>query len=133
MTDRARTLRRIAELQRQMYRIEEWRLIHARARETQLRDAATAVIEALNDDAALQGLFLPEMARRLGRLDAERGQVQAEETRLKAAALDRARRREVAETMLKTAEREAEAARRKAEFDEILEQDVARRHGASFP
>ncbi len=133
MDGRAKSIRRIVDLQRQMYRFCEWQMVQTRARERQLRTAEEEVLRALNDDACLQGLFVSEMARQLARLDARCQALRDEQVRLRGEALDRARHLKTAETMLKDAERLAEEQRRKVEFEEIMEQDVLRRQGASFP
>lgn len=57
--------RRMLALQEQLHRIEHWKLLDLQRRGVELATERQELIEALNDDDALQGLFLDATARRL--------------------------------------------------------------------
>jgi len=90
--------RRILALQEQLHRIERWKLLDLQRRAADLEAQRQDLIAALNDDDALQGLFIDARARRLTSIarqaeDAERQQqVQAacvEEQATRVACADR--------------------------------------------
>jgi hypothetical protein len=76
--DRARRVARILEVQKQLYAREEWRLTELQRRLGDLDRDQRELIGALNEDAALQGLFLDAMARRLRSLADEWARVERE-------------------------------------------------------
>jgi hypothetical protein len=64
---RANKVRRIQAVETQLRRMEELKLHGLQQRLHQLEADQRGVIEALNGDNPLQGLFVASMARRLGR------------------------------------------------------------------
>jgi hypothetical protein len=62
---RAARAQRILDVQKQLYQIEEWKLAQLQHRLADLEREQHELIGALNTDAALQGLFIDAMARRL--------------------------------------------------------------------
>jgi hypothetical protein len=71
MGTQGRKIHRILAVQQQMHRIEEWKLADLRRRLEQLAADQKDLIGALNEDDALQGLFIDSMARRLQTLSEE--------------------------------------------------------------
>ena len=71
MSLEARKIYRILAVQEQMHRIEEWKLADLRMRLEQLAADQKDLIGALNENDALQGLFIDSMARRLQALSEE--------------------------------------------------------------
>jgi hypothetical protein len=67
--------RRLVALQEQLHRAEHWKLLDLERRRAELAAEREELIAALNDDAALQGLFLDATARRLTSLAQEAGSV----------------------------------------------------------
>jgi hypothetical protein len=65
MPARAHKVHRILSVQQQLHRIEQYRLAELRSRLEQLDADQQALIAALNEDDALQGLFIDGTARRL--------------------------------------------------------------------
>jgi hypothetical protein len=63
--------RRLLALQEQLHRVEHWKLLNLQRRGAELAAEREALIAALNDDDALQGLFLAARARRLTSLAQE--------------------------------------------------------------
>lgn len=86
MGAQASKIHRILAVQEQMHRIEEWKLADLRVRLEQLATDQKDLIGALNEDNALQGLFIDSMARRLQALSEEASKT-GEQTDVQAARL----------------------------------------------
>jgi hypothetical protein len=71
MVAHARKMHRILAVQQQLHRIEQWRLAALHMRLDELAADQEHLIAALNEDDALQGLFIDGMARRLQSLSEE--------------------------------------------------------------
>ena len=65
MSAEARKIHRILAVQQQLYRIEEWKLADLERTLERLEASQQDLIRALNEDDALQGLFIDATARRL--------------------------------------------------------------------
>jgi hypothetical protein len=113
---------RLLAVQRQMRRIEEAKLADLQRRVLDIRQEQADLVKAMNDDGALQSLFLDAMARRLksladqltraeNRRDVQAVVVREEATKEKAAERLANRR---------AADERAEAVQR--QLDEVLEQ-----------
>lgn len=98
MSTSSNRARRILALQEQLHRIERWKLLDLQRRSADLEAQRQDLIAALNDDDALQGLFIDARARRLTSIarqveDAERQQqeqaVRVEEQATRVACADR--------------------------------------------
>jgi hypothetical protein len=72
--------RRVLALQEQLHRIEHWKLLDLQRRSAELAAEREDLIAALNNDVALQGLFLDATARRLKSMAQEADAVAREET-----------------------------------------------------
>jgi hypothetical protein len=79
MAARAQKMHRILAVQQQLHRIEQWRLAALHNRFDELAVDQERLIAALNEDDALQGLFIDGTARRLKSLS-EAASKTAEET-----------------------------------------------------
>jgi hypothetical protein len=82
---RLKKIERILAVQEKLHEIAEWRLARTEQEQSELRATEVAIVGALNQDDALQGLFVDAMAKRLKKLavEAERlEQRRAEEARI---------------------------------------------------
>jgi hypothetical protein len=121
MTARARKANRILGVQRQLQRIEEYRLAELRGRLEQLDTDQRELIAALNEDDALQGLFIDGTARRLKSLS-EAASKTAEETEAQAARLlEQSGRLVCAERLAEAADRDALRAGERRALTEAIE------------
>jgi hypothetical protein len=121
----ARKVHRILAVQRQLYRIEEWKLADLRRRLEDLEAGERGLIGALNEDDALQGLFLDALARRLRVLAEEAAGLGEEAEARTARLLEHAARRLCAERLAETADRRARQAAGKRELADIIERVAA--------
>ena len=78
MSARAEKANRILGVQRQLQRIETWKLAELQNRLAELEASQAELIRALNDDEALHGLFIDTMADRLRLLAEESARVTVE-------------------------------------------------------
>jgi len=118
MAAHARKMHRILAVQQQLHQIEQWRLASLHSRLDQLAADQEHLIAALNEDDALQGLFIDGMARRLQSLS-EAASKTAEETQAQSVRLlEQAGRLICAE---RTAAAADLAARRADERKDLLE------------
>jgi hypothetical protein len=78
MSARARKAYRMLDLQQQLHRIEAWKLAELQRALAELEVSQAGLIGALNDDQALHGLFIDNMARRLRSLSEEAGRIASE-------------------------------------------------------
>jgi CRP-like cAMP-binding protein len=65
MRDRARSLKRILEVQRHLHNVEELKFARLKQQMTRCQGEQAALTEALSEDGALHGLFLDVTARRI--------------------------------------------------------------------
>jgi hypothetical protein len=118
MSAHARKMHRILAVQQQLHRIAQWRLTDLHGRLEQLAADEKELIAALNEDDALQGLFIDGMARRLQSLS-EAASRTAEETEAQSVRLlEQAGRLICAERTAAAADR---ATRRANERSDLLE------------
>jgi uncharacterized coiled-coil protein SlyX len=75
---RAKKAKRILAVEKQLRRIEDLKMYQLQRRLVQLEAEQVDIIEALNKDGALQGLFIDTMAKRLGALAEEANRVACE-------------------------------------------------------
>lgn len=76
--DRTARAQRVLAVQKQLYRMEEWKLAELQRQLADLEREQHELIGTLNTDAALQGLFIDAMARRLRSLSDAAGRVERE-------------------------------------------------------
>ena len=79
MSKETRRTARILDLQQQLHRIERWKLLDLQRRSADLDTLQQELIAALNNDDALQGLFIDATARRLTSLALEADEVERQE------------------------------------------------------
>src|SRR5439155_15252185 len=106
MSAQARKIHRILAVQQQLYRIEEWKLADLQRALEQLAASERGVIGALNEDDALQGLFIDAMARRLRSLAEEASRVGQEKDAQAARLLEHAARKICAERLAEAVDRQ---------------------------
>jgi hypothetical protein len=121
MGDHARKVHRILAVQQQLHRIEQWRLADLRARLEQLAADQRDLIGALNEDDALQGLFIDSMARRLQSLSEEASNTGQQQEIQAARLLDQAGRLICAERLAETADLQELRAEEKKGLSEAIE------------
>ena len=118
-------IHRILDVQQQLHRIEEWRL--ADLDRTLLALAATEqeLIRALNEDDALQGLFIDAMARRLASIAEQAARVGEEKTAQEQRLLEHAARKVCAERLVQAVDREVAQAADKRNLLDAIERFIA--------
>lgn len=123
--DRRQRMQRLLKVQEQLHRIEEWRLAEAQQEHDGIVRDQEELIQSLNADAGLQGLFVDAAARRLRTLAArelESGQVKdAQAQRV----LAEGARRGVAERLFAAATREARRAEEESQLQDATERVAA--------
>ena len=125
MDSRVRKAERIVAVQRQLQRIEDWKMAELDRRLAELDAGQRELILALNGDEALHGLFIDSMARRLRSLAEEADRTAREKDAQAAKRLEQAGRVKVAERISETIDREAQAAEARKELLDIAERYVA--------
>jgi hypothetical protein len=116
---------RILDVQQQLHRIEEWRLADL---DRTLRELATSerdLIRALNEDEALQGLFIDATARRLASIAEQAARVGKEKTAQEQRLLEHAARKVCAERLAQTVDREVAQAADKRNLLDAIERFIA--------
>jgi CRP-like cAMP-binding protein len=121
MSAHTRKVHRMLAVQQQLHRIEEWRLAELRARLDELAADQKELIAALNEDDALQGLFIDSMARRLQSLS-EAASATGKDTQLQAVRLlEQAGRLICAERLAKAADLQELRSNEKRDLAEAIE------------
>ncbi len=127
--ERLRRLERLREVQKQRHRLEEWKLARLRQEESGLRKAQEEVLDALNADHPLHGLFLAGLGARvssLGRAIAGKQRASAQQA---VKTLEQGRRHEVADKFVHRARRDVEEEDRRNDFLDYLDRHLAERSG----
>jgi hypothetical protein len=121
MSGDARGAQRLLCVQRQLRRIEEAKLADLQRRLQDIKDEQVSLVGTMNDDGALQGLFLDAMARRLKALAEQEDKVEVLANRQAVAVRVEATKEKAAEKLAKRREAEARALEAQKELDAILE------------
>jgi hypothetical protein len=129
MSPRPERARRMLALQQQLHRVERWKLLGLQRRAAELDALHRALIAALNDSDALQGLFLDATARRLKSIALEADAVGREERAQAVRVGEHAMRVACAERLSETVDRQAARAQEKRELAEVID----RLTGAATP
>ena len=116
-----KSLQRIRAVQKQRHRMEEWRQVRLAHEEKALREAQTRLLDALNADHPLHGLFLAGLGRRLGAMGRELEALTADQRRQAARTLEQARRLKVAEKFVRSAAKSVEEEERRGSFYDYLD------------
>jgi hypothetical protein len=124
MSAQARKIHRILAVQQQLYRIEEWKLADLERTLEGLEVSQREVIGALNEDDALQGLFLDAMARRLRSLGEDASRVGQQRDEQSARLLEHGARKVCAERLAETLGRELARAADKTQLLDVIERFV---------
>ena len=124
MSAQARKIHRILAVQQQLYRIEEWKLADLERTLERLEVSQREMIGALNEDDALQGLFLDAMARRLRSLGEEASRIGQEREAQSARLLEHAARKACAERLAEAVDRQAAQATDKMQLLDVIERFV---------
>jgi uncharacterized coiled-coil protein SlyX len=124
MNAHARRVHRILAVQQHLHRIEEWKLSDLQRKLEELQTLQESLIRALNEDHALQGLFIDCMARRLRVLADEAALVGRQRQVQTVQLLEQAARKACAERLAGAADREMERAAAKKELLDVIEQAV---------
>lgn len=117
----ARRAHRMLALQQQLHRIEEWKLAELRGSLAGLEASQRDLVGALNEDDALQGLFIDALARRLRSLAEEAARVNREAEAQAARLTEHAARKLCAERLVATVDRQTERAIANKELLDIIE------------
>jgi hypothetical protein len=124
MSAQARKIHRILAVQQQLYRIEEWKLADLERTLERLEVSQREVIGALNEDDALQGLFIDAMARRLRSLGEEASRIGQQRDEQSARLLEHGARKVCAERLAEAADRQAAQATDKMQLLDVIERFV---------
>ena len=123
--DRRRRMQRLLKVQEQLHRIEEWRLAEARQEHEAIVRDQEELIQSLNADGGLQGLFLDATSRRLKKLATrERESGEAKDAQAERVLAEGARRG-VAERLFAAATREARRAEEESQLQDATERVAA--------
>lgn len=132
MKDRVERVGRILALQRQLHRIEEWRLADVQRRIAALEVAQQELINALNEDDALHGLFIDTLARHLRALSEEAGQLMVEKELQSHRLIEHTSRLKAVERLFAQVDEALTRANDRKALDQLIDSLVSRR-AASFP
>ena len=132
MQERAKRLQRIVAVQQQMQRIEEWKLAELQRRLAALDASQRDLIEALNEDSVLHGLFVETTARHLNALAKESGRVDGEKAAQVPKLAEQTTRLRLAERLSATADLDAQRAMDRAMLLELIEA-ILKRGPTSLP
>ena len=124
MSAQARKIHRMLAVQQQLYRIEEWKLADLERTLERLEVSQREVIGALNEDDALQGLFLDAMARRLRSLGEEASRVGQQRVEQSARLLEHGARKVCSERLAETLDRQLVRAADKTQLLDVIERFV---------
>jgi len=118
-------IHRILDVQQQLHRIEEWRLAELDRTLLALAASEQELIRALNEDDALQGLFIDAMARRLASIAEQAARVGEEKTAQEQRLLEHAARKVCAERLVQAVDREVAQAADKRNLLDAIERFIA--------
>ena len=118
-------IHRILDVQQQLHRIEEWRLADLDRTLLALAASEQELIRALNEDDALQGLFIDATARRLASIAEQAARVGEEKTAQEQRLLEHAARKLCAERLAQAVDREVAQAADKRTLLDAIERFIA--------
>lgn len=129
---RMQKARRLLELNRSLQRLEEGRIAGLRSRQDELAALQEEIVNALNTEEGLQGLFVPMIVRRMKSLGDESARVAGEMERRLQTLQKLAGRTKIAERRSRSYEQELAKIRAEKELLDIIER-LARPGDASLP
>ena len=127
MRSRMEKISRMLAVQRQMHRLEEWKLALLQHREEELRDEERSLIASLNADDPLHGLFVQTIAKRLTSVGRECAVVGKARKTQSETLLTEARKLKHVERMGVAAATSAERSNEKRRLDEAIGDAMIRR------
>lgn len=119
--DRVVRLGRILKVQQQLHRAEEWRLAEIEQQIASLETDQRELIEALNADNGLEGLFLDATARRIRSLADTARLAEGDRAAQAAKVLETGARLKAAERLMQRAEAQARRDAEASDLREIME------------
>ena len=129
---RLNKIERILAVQEKLHRLAEWKLAKIEERQAGLSSERQSLVDALNGNDLLQGLFVEAMAKRLAALARETDRVSREREEQVRQLFAEALRLGRTERMTETLRRQHAEDLWKRSFRDILE-SVGRKRDASFP
>jgi hypothetical protein len=130
MRERVRKMQRIMQAQKRLHQLEELKLVRLEREEARLQGEQESLIQSLNEEGALHGLFVDAMARRLTALAREAGAVNLAQEAQSRRVLEEALRLKRSERITGKLSRQHRTAVEKKVFEDILD-GIARRDDAS--
>ncbi|MGO4573403.1 hypothetical protein [Microvirga sp. 2TAF3] len=118
MKQRLKKIDRLLNVQRQLHKLSEWKLADLHSRKAELEQTQVILINTLNNDENLYGLFVDATAKRLQRLAGQSSEVEAARVIQKEITFERAMQVKRTEKMASTLK---EANRRELEKKTIEE------------
>jgi hypothetical protein len=132
LSKRLRKVERILAVQEKLHRLAEWKLARIEEKQAGLSSERQSLVDALNGDDRLQGLFVEAMAKRLAVLARETDRVNHEREEQVRLLFAEALRLGRTERMTEKLRRQHGEELWKRSFRDILE-SVGRKRDASFP
>lgn len=132
MNRRLKKIDRIRDVQERLHQLAEWKLAQLDREKAELAEGEKALIEALNQDDHLQGLFVEAMAKRLNALARETDRVNRARIAQNRRLVEEGLRLKRTERMSADARRQYLEALRKHGFENLL-QTLATIDKASSP
>jgi hypothetical protein len=125
MKDRARTAKRLFEVQRQLHRIEELKFAQLQKRLADLEAEQLELTRALSEDGALHGLFFDMTVRRLIAARQEIARLLPEQQAQARILIAYAGRMRHAERLAETLDLDLRRTRERSDLEEILDVSLA--------
>jgi hypothetical protein len=121
MKKRLDSVERVLSVQRQLRRLAEVKLAELERREATLKTARHELVDALNGDTALHGLFIAPMARRVKTVSGEIATLERAKEAQSKRLLEQTGRMKRAERVVETLDREYQAALEKRDLAELID------------
>ena len=133
MDRRAKKIERVLSVQKQMHRLAEWNVAALGRRKAELAASEIELVNALNADNALQGLFIEAMAHRLAALARETDKVNDAHRKMARKLTEAGLKLKRTERMSAKLRRDLETALGKQDFADLLDLLGQPADEASFP
>ncbi|MCC7253298.1 hypothetical protein [Hyphomicrobium sp.] len=131
MRDRARSLKRILEVQRHLHNVEELKFARLKQQAARCQSEQQALTEALSNDGALHGLFLDMTVRRIKSLQQEERRLAPEIEAQARVLVEHGGRMRNSERLAEELARELARDDERRELERLLEAGFARRSASS--
>lgn len=130
MRGRVKKMQRIMQAQARLHQLEELKLVRLEREEARLKGEQETIIQSLNEDGALHGLFVEAMSRRLTALARETGAVHRAQEAQSRRVIEEALRLKRSERITGKLSRQHKSAVEKKVFEDILD-GIAKRDASS--